>query len=101
MLLGQLMLALPRLGLNQGHLMFVAIGPQPSREGPGHLPQLVVIEIAVAAVELAPPGAQAPAGLAHLEVGIEHDTVDAIVSALQQSVRVITGQLSVEFTLKV
>src|ERR1022692_2748951 len=86
------MLALARFGINHGNLMSSAIGPQPSRERSGHVPQLVVIEVHIAAVELPPPRAQPPAGLAHRKVGVEHDTIHAIVASLQQ-LRVITGQL--------
>src|ERR1035437_1504970 len=86
------MLALARLGLNHGNLMFGAIGPQPSRERSGHVPQLIVIEVRFAAVELPPPRAEPPTGLAHRKVGVEHHAIHAIVASLQQ-LRVITGQL--------
>src|ERR1035441_6791233 len=86
------MLALARLGLNHGNLMAGAISPQASRERSGHVPQLIVIEVRVAAVELPPPRAEPPTGLAHRKVGVEHHAIHAIVGSLQQ-LRVITGQL--------
>src|ERR1039458_5325959 len=86
------MLALPRLGINYGNLMSGATSPQPSRERSGHVPQLAVVEIRVAAVELPPPRAEPPTGLAHRKVGVEHHPIHAIVGSLQQ-LGVITGQL--------
>src|ERR1035441_10357458 len=86
------MLALPRLGINYGNLMPGAISPQPSRERSGHVPQLAIIEVRVAAVELPPPSAQPPTSLAHRKVGVEHHAIHAIVGSLQQ-LGVITGQL--------
>src|ERR1035441_10982333 len=84
------MLALARLGINYGNLMSGAIGPQPARECSGHVPQLAIIEVRVAAVELTPPCAQPPAGLAHRKVSVEHHAIHAIVASLQQ-LRIITG----------
>src|ERR1035441_9228117 len=86
------MLALARHGLNHGNLMFGAIGPQPSRERSGHVPQLIVIKVRVAAVELPPPRAEPPTGLAHRKVGVEHHAIHAIVGSPQQ-LPLTTGQL--------
>src|SRR5664279_5737740 len=86
------MLALARLGINYGNLMPGAVSPQPSRERSGHVPQLAIIEVRVAAVELPPPSAQPPAGLAHRKVRVEHHPIHAIVGSLQQ-LGVITGKL--------
>src|ERR1035438_6640156 len=86
------MLALARLGINYGNLMSGAISPQPSRERSGHVPQLIVIEVRVAAMELPPPRAESPTSLAHRKVSVEHHTIHAIVGSLQQ-LGVITGHL--------
>src|ERR1035438_706832 len=86
------MLALARLGINYGNLISGAISPQPSRERSGHVPQLIVIEVRVAAMELPPPRAESPTSLAHRKVSVEHHTIHAIVGSLQQ-LGVITGQL--------
>src|ERR1035438_9611397 len=86
------MLALARLGINYGNLISGAISPQPSRERSGHVPQLLVIEVRVAAMELPPPRAESPTSLAHRKVSVEHHAIHAIVGSLQQ-LRIITGQL--------
>jgi hypothetical protein len=51
------MLAVTSLSLNQWKLMLGARGPQASRERFGHVTQLVVIGVGVAAVDLPPPRA--------------------------------------------
>ena len=61
------MLALASLGINYGNLMSGAIGPQPSRERSGHLPQRVVIEVGVSG-GIVLPNVGAPEGIYYMNV---------------------------------
>src|SRR5437762_14287579 len=72
--------------------MFGTISPQPSGKGSGHVAQVRVVELGVGAVELAPPSAQAAAGLGHGKVSVEHDAINAIVSAFQE-LRVVSRKV--------
>ena len=57
---------------------------QAAGECPGHLTQMLVIEVRVIPVQLSPPAAHAAAGLPQREKGTQDNAIDAIVDPIQQ-----------------
>ena len=65
-----------------GNPLFGAEGVQAAGECPGHLTQMLVIELRVIPVQLSPPAANAAAGLPQRGKGIQDDAIDAIVDPI-------------------
>ena len=84
-LLGDEMLALPRSAVDDRHAMDFGPLTNPTGEPAGHAHEVSVVEILVAVVVPSPPPGPEPAGaVSHREVGVEHDPVDAVITAGQQ-----------------
>ena len=80
-LLGDAVLALAALAVDDRDPRRLGPGPHPTGEPPRHAHQVGVVELLVAvAVQPAPPGPE-PARGAERHVGVEHDPVRAVVAA--------------------
>ena len=82
--LGQFMLPLTGSRLDDRNPLLAAERMQAAGKCPRHLPQILVIQLRVVAVQVAPQGAYAATGLPHREESVEDDAIHAIVGPLQQ-----------------
>jgi hypothetical protein len=60
------------------------VGTQAAAETAGQAHQIGVVQRLVRAGQLAPPEAEAAGNVAHREIGIQHDAVNAVVTAAQE-----------------
>jgi len=69
--------------VDDGDVRFLGKGMKPATEVARHLLQPLLIQGCTGA-ELVPPGQKTATGLAHEKVAVEDDTIDTIVTAIQQ-----------------
>src|ERR1700733_11509708 len=65
-------------------LVFLCPGTQTPAEAPRHAHQMVVVEIGIGTVQLAPPYAQSSASLPHPKLCVQSHAVDTVVAAFEK-----------------
>ena len=73
-----LVLGVADLAVHDRNALGLASCPHASGEAAGHPHQVSIVELVIAAVEGPPPGPEAARGVAHPEVGVDHDPVHAV-----------------------
>ncbi len=94
-LLGDLVLALAALAVDDRDPVRPGRGPHPAGEPPGHPHQMRVVQQVLAPVVQTPPPHPEPARcVAQRVVGIEHDAVHAVIAAAQKIAVPLTEPIS-------
>ena len=70
--------------MDQGNGVFLGPGMNPAAETPGHLHQVVGIQGRVRPGQCSPPGTESAPLLAERKVAVEHDAIDAVITAFQK-----------------
>jgi len=83
-LFGQFVFAFPCLCFYQGRAMLVAKSSYSSGEGASHVAQMIIVECPVIPMKPPPPRTHATAGLSHRKVGIDNQTIYAVVATFKQ-----------------
>ncbi len=93
--LGDLVLALAALAVDDRDPVRAGRGPDPAGEPPGHPHQMRVVQQVLAPVVQTPPPHPEPARcVAQRVVGIEHDAVHAVIAAAQKIAVPLTEPIS-------
>src|SRR5450759_3857559 len=79
-----LVLALARRTVHYRDAIGFSPGPQAPAEPSRHAHEMIVIQILIGTVQGTPPSAKASPGLTHSEVGVQHDTIHAIITVLEK-----------------
>ena len=99
-LLGNVVLAITGLAINQWNLVFLGIGTDATAEATGKAHQVGVVKILIATGQPAPPGAEAAAGLSQDKVCVDTDAIDAIICAVKMLHVVLCKRIVIIFMLK-
>src|ERR1022692_582368 len=84
MLFGDLVLLLAGGAVHHWDVIGLGPGAQTTAEASCHAHQMVVIQVFIRAVQFPPPHTKPSARLAHGEVGVQNDAIDAIVTTFQK-----------------